>query len=137
MESSRDSGCRHELGKFVQFCACRKPTIAICRVMPSSLSRQIEIFGELVFACERAQLFPRRVLDLDAVLGPLLLADVFDFAGIEHAGRALRGWRRFQVTRELADFLLELLQRPERGDIEYSHEASVIVPTGWFDAEAE
>ena len=38
----------------------------------------------------------------------LLLAEVFDLAGIEHAGRALRGRRRFQVAREFADFLLEV-----------------------------
>src|SRR6266853_1935138 len=28
----------HELGRLVQFCACWKPTIAICRVMLFSLS---------------------------------------------------------------------------------------------------
>src|ERR1043166_2101865 len=37
MESSRDSGWRHDAGKFVQFCACRKPTITICRAMLVSL----------------------------------------------------------------------------------------------------
>src|ERR1700737_2514356 len=33
MESSRDSGWRHDAGRLVQFCACRKPTITICRAM--------------------------------------------------------------------------------------------------------
>jgi hypothetical protein len=33
MESSRDCGWRHDAGRFVQFCACRKPTITICRAM--------------------------------------------------------------------------------------------------------
>src|SRR5262249_36700049 len=137
MESSRDSGCRHELGRLVQFCACRKPTITICRVMLSSLSRQIELGCEFVLACECAKLLPRRVLDLDTFFGPLLLADVLALAGIEHAGRTFRRRRRFQITRELADFLLELLQRPERRDIEHRHEGAVIVPAGWLDAETQ
>ena len=34
----------HELGGLVQFCACRKPTIAICRVMLFSLS--VGLLGE-------------------------------------------------------------------------------------------
>ena len=41
--------------------------------------------GDLVLARQRAQFFPSRVLDLDAVRAALLLAQVFDLAGIEHA----------------------------------------------------
>src|SRR5689334_5905878 len=102
-----------------------------------SSSRHSEFGGDLVFARERAQFFPRGVLDLDAVLAPLLLAQIFDFAGIEHALRALRRRRRFQIAREVGDFLLEVLQRAESGDVEYRHENPVIMPAGRLDAEAK
>src|ERR1700730_4550608 len=108
MESSRDSGWRHDAGRLVQFCACRKPTITICRVMfdlqtnstsswgarrrrasrrmaASSDSFQIQLRGQTVFGGEAAQLVPGRVLDIDAVLGALLRALVLHLAGIEHA----------------------------------------------------
>src|SRR2546426_940485 len=110
IESSRDSGCRHELGRLVQFCACRNPTSAICRVMRFSLcawdwiSFQTEFGGELIVSSERFQLVPRGVFDLDAVAPALLLADMFDLAGIENAGRAFGRRRRFQIPRDLADF---------------------------------
>src|ERR1700726_2200188 len=100
MESSRDSGCRQELGRLVQFCACRKPTITICRVMLLSLCRpdaksiEVKRGGQFVFARERTQLVPGRVLDVDAGGSTLLLAKIFDLAGIEHPGRAFGRWRR-------------------------------------------
>src|SRR5258708_8777493 len=92
IESSRDSGCRHELGKLVQFCACRKPTITICRVMllslcrPNAISREIERFVQFVFVCERAELVPGGVFDVDARNPALLLPHIFDLALITHAG---------------------------------------------------
>src|SRR5215469_3882426 len=104
MESSRESGWRQELGRLVQFCACRKPTIAICRVMLLSLfgvSREIEFGGKLVFAGQRAQFVPGRVLDLDAVFSALKFAQELDLARIEHAGRTFRRRRRFEISREL------------------------------------
>src|SRR6185312_3461466 len=107
MESSRESGCRQELGRLVQFCACRKPTSAICRVMLFSLSREVELAGDLVSARQRAQFLPRRILDLDTVLAALLLAQIFDLARIEHAAGAFRRRRRFQIARELRDLASE------------------------------
>ena len=62
---------------------------------------------------------------------------IFDLAGIEYAGRAFRGRRRFEIARKLADFLFEILQRTKRGDIEYCHEASVVVAAGRLDPETE
>src|SRR5499433_1211002 len=113
MESSRDSGCRHELGRLVQFCACRKPTIAICRVMLFSLSAgllgETQLTRDLVFGRKRAQFVPGRVLDLDADLATFLLPQIFDLARIEHAVRAFGRWRRFEVTCELGDLFLEVL----------------------------
>src|ERR1700748_408870 len=121
MESSRESGWRHELGRLVQFCACRKPTIAICRVMLLSMSARlskVELCGEAIVPRQRAQLVPGRVLDLDAVLLSFLLAQKFDLARIEHAMRAFRRRRRLQIAREVGDILFELVERAERGDIE-------------------
>src|SRR5258708_5839729 len=92
IESSRDSGWRHELGRLVQFCACRKPTITICRVMllsqcrPDDMSREIKLGGQFVFTGQRAQSFPCRVFDVDAGNLALLLPGIFDLARIEHAG---------------------------------------------------
>src|SRR5262245_51910952 len=118
MESSRDSGCRHDAGRLVQFCACRKPTITICRAMYLLLDRlptnklrlalfQIKLRGEAVFAGKRAQLVPGSVLDLNAVLGALLRAHVLDLAGIEHAGAAGGRRCRLEIAREVGDLLLE------------------------------
>src|ERR1700744_963921 len=152
MESSRDSGCRQELGRFVQFWACRKPTIAICRVIlvllvrrppvsalslrmtaytrgecglsaPDDALGEIELFGDLVFAGKRTQFLESRVLDLDAVAPPLRFAHGFDLTRIEHPARAFGRRCRLQVARELRDLLLELLQRAEGGDVEHRHEA--------------
>src|SRR4051812_9976755 len=99
--------------------------------MPFSLcwrnSFQVEFGSQSVVGGQRLQLVPGRVLDCDAVAPALLLANMFDLAGIEHARRAL-GWRRrFQIARELADFLLEILQGTEGCDVEHRYEASVIV----------
>src|SRR5258708_38550326 len=43
IESLRDSGWRHELGRLVQFCACRKPIITICRHVRLSLAGRIRL----------------------------------------------------------------------------------------------
>src|SRR4051812_22605527 len=139
MESSRESGCRQELGKFVQFCACRKPTSTICRFMLFSKipSGQIEDGVEPVFPRQRAQLLPGRILDLDAVAQALLLAHALDLAGIVDALAALGRRRRFEVMREFGDLALELLQRAKCRDVEYRHEASVIVSPRGLDTEAE
>src|SRR6478752_4990648 len=102
-----------------------------------SLSREVELAGDLVSARQRAQFLPRRILDLDTVLAALLLAQIFDLARIEHAAGAFRRRRRFQIAGELRDLASEILERAERGDIEHRHEASVIVPAGRLDAEAE
>src|SRR5258708_19427836 len=89
IESSRDSGWRHELGRLVQFCACRKPTITICRVMllsrcrPDDMSREVKLGGQFVFAGQRAQFFPCRVFDFDPRNLPLLLPDLFAFPLIQ------------------------------------------------------
>ena len=66
-----------------------------------------------------------------------LLAQIFHLARIEHAGGAFGRRRRFQIAGELGDFLLEFLERAEGGDVEHRHEASVVVPAGRLDAEAE
>ena len=50
-----------------------------------SYSRKCEFAGELVFISQRAQFFPSRIFYLDAVTPSLLLAQIFDLAGIEHA----------------------------------------------------
>ncbi len=47
-----------------------------------------------------AKLTPGGVVDLDALLAPLLLARVFDLARIEHTGAAFGGRRRLEVARE-------------------------------------
>src|SRR5215470_7284777 len=148
MESSRDSGCRHDAGRLVQFCACRNPTITICRAMYLLLDRlptnklrlalfQIKLRGEAVFAGKRAQLVPGGVLDLDAGLGALLGAHMLDLAGIEHARAAGGGRRRLEITREVSDFLLELGERAKRRYVEHRHEAAVVVPPARLDPEAE
>src|SRR2546423_8870861 len=140
MDSPGEAGGRRELGKFVQFCAWRKPTNTICRVMlPFSKipSGQIEDRIEPVLAGQRAQFFPGRILDLDAVAQALLLAHAFDLTGIEHALAALGGRGRFEIVRELGDLALEVLQRAKRGDVEHGHEAAVIVPSRGLDTEAE
>src|ERR1700730_4024553 len=109
MESSRDSGWRHDAGRLVQFCACRKPTITICPAMCCSLIAylqtnprlalsQIKLRGETVFGGKRAQFVPSGVLDLDAVLGTLLRAQMLDLAGIEHPGTAGGGRRRLEIA---------------------------------------
>jgi hypothetical protein len=82
-------------------------------------------------------IFPGRVFDLDAVRLALLLPDIFDLARIEHAARAFGGRRRLEISREFGDLFLEILQGPERGDVEHRHETSVIVPAGGFDAKAQ
>src|SRR4029078_13002577 len=86
---------------------------------------------------ERAQLAPGGILHVDAGLAPLLLAKVLDLAGIEHPPAALRRRRRLQVARELGHLFLELRERAEGVDLEHRHEAAVVVPPGWLDAEAE
>src|SRR5690348_420052 len=93
-------------------------------------SGQTELVRDLVFGSERPQLVPGCVLDFDAVLAALLLAQIFDLARIKHTLRPFRRRRRFEIARELADFLLEFLQRPERGDVEHRHEAAVVVTAG-------
>src|SRR5436853_7149050 len=153
MESSRDSGCRHELGRFVQFCACRKPTITICRVMkfaPCVSCRccwfasnvccrlfQVQFVCEFVLRGELLQLGPGRVLDVDTVLPALLFADVLDLARVEYAGASFRGWCFLEIAREFTDLFLEFGERAERLDIEHRHEATVVVPAGRLDAEAK
>src|SRR5262245_39295761 len=101
------------------------------------ISFQVELGGELVIGGQRLQSVPGGVFDFDAVAPALLLADMLNLAGIEHAGRAFRRRRRFQITRELADLLLEILQGTERRDVEHRHEAPVIVTAGWLDAKAQ
>src|ERR1035438_1939045 len=101
------------------------------------MSCQIKLGGQFVFAGQRAQLVPGRILDVDARRLALLLADIFDLARVEHAGGAFRGRRRLEISRELGDLLFEILQGAEGGDVEYRHEASVIMPPGGLDAEAE
>src|SRR6516162_6420193 len=102
---------------------CSSPQPQFCRVP--------------VFAGQGLQFVPGCVLDLDAVLAALLLTQIFDLTGIEHAGRTLRRRRRLQIARELGDFPLEILQRAKGRDIEYRHEASVVVTAGGLDAEAK
>src|SRR5262245_66518676 len=92
-----------------------------------------ELVRDLVFGSERAQFVPSRVLDLEAGLATLLLAQMFDLAWIKHAGRPFGRRCRFKIERELGNFLFEILQWPERGDIEHGHEAAVIVPAGRLD----
>ena len=74
---------------------------------------------------------------VDAVLAALLLAQILDLARIEHARAAFRRRRRFQIAREFGDFLFEILQGPERRDVEYRHETAVVVPAGRLDAKAQ
>src|ERR1700704_6229761 len=62
---------------------------------------------------------------------------MFDLARIEYAGRAFGRRRCLEIPREFGDLLLEILQRTKRGDVEYRHEASVIMPPGGIDAEAQ
>src|SRR6516162_6062982 len=95
---------------------------------------ETQLTRDLVFGRKRAQFLPGRVLDLDADLATFLLPQIFDLARIEHAVRAFGRRRRFEVTRELGDLFLEVLQRAERRDIEDGHEAAVIVPAGRLDA---
>ena len=106
------------------------PAGSACHVRSSSAA-------QFVFARERAQFVPGGVLDVDARNPALLLAQIFDLARIEHAGRTFRGRRGLEITREFGDLFPEILQRTERGDVEHRHEAAVIVPAGGLDAEAE
>src|SRR5437763_7286974 len=96
-----------------------------------------ELAGEAVILRQRLDLVPGRILDLDAVLAPVLLAAVLDLAGIEDAARAFGGRRLLQVAHEFADLLLELAERAERVDLKAGHKAAVIVPAGRLDPETE
>src|SRR5687767_14379501 len=98
---------------------------------------QVEFRREAVLGGERPQLVPCGVLDVDTGLAALDLAYVLDLAGIEHAGAAHGRRCRLEVARELADLLLELLERPEGVDLEDGHEAAVVVAARRLDAEAQ
>lgn len=59
-----------------------KPTISLRHVMRSG---EIKFAGEPVITRKRAQFLPGHVVDFNAICCPLLLAQISDLAGIEHA----------------------------------------------------
>ena len=78
-----------------------------------------------------------RILHVDPGYSSLPLTHVFNLAGIKHALTAVSQRCGFQIARELGHFLLELFERAECFDVEYGHEAPVIMASGRLDAETE
>src|SRR5262249_13120279 len=89
------------------------------------------------FGGERSELVPGAVFHVDAALGSLLRAHVFDFAGIEYARTAGGGRCGFEIACEIRHPLFELGERPERCHVEHRHEATVVVPAARLDTETQ
>src|SRR5262249_43015467 len=98
---------------------------------------EAELAGDGVVLGHAAQLGPGGVLDLDAVLAPILLAQMLELARIVDLAHALGGLGRLEVAGKLGNLTLELGKRPEGVDLECRHEHAVVVATGRFDTEAE
>jgi hypothetical protein len=98
---------------------------------------QPQLAGQPVALRQVLELFPRGVFHGDAVPSPLLLALELDLAGIQHLGEALCRRSRLQVLGKLGDLLLERVEIPERGDVEYRDEAAVVVTARRFYAVAK
>src|SRR5580658_8155422 len=101
------------------------------------MSRKAQYAGDAVGGGEIGEALPCRVLDRHAVFATVLFFAELDLSGIEHFGEALREWGVFQVFGEIGDFLFERRQITERGDVEHSHEAPVVVAALRIDTETK